>query len=162
MKIVFIVIHLILKVFLSQMNFFLNNIKNNKFHHNCIKTYFPLLYSFLETEIEEYSNMNFDQKNILTYFLLIITFLFIFEKNYYKCVFLLEKLKIDPKNKKNILVLLQIENLKEEFLNIYNDELHNISGKLQLISVPDEKKNMQSYNFFYEKIPQVDFSPNLT
>ena len=57
------------KSFMIQMNTFLNNIKNTKFHHNCIKTYFPLLYSFLETEIEEYSNMNFDQKNILTYFL---------------------------------------------------------------------------------------------
>ena len=63
-----------------------------------------------------------------------------FEKNYYKCVFLLERIKDRPKIRKNDLVLFQIENLKEEFLNIYNDELHNISGKLQLISVTDEKK----------------------
>ena len=147
------------KSFMIQMNTFLNNIKNSKFHHNCIKTYFPLLYSFLETEIEEYSNMNFDQKNILTYFLLIITFLFMFEKNYYKCVFLLERIKDRPKIRKNDLVLFQIENLKEEFLNIYNDELHNISGKLQLISVTDEKKNhskiIKEYNNLYKSIDRI-------
>ena len=147
------------KNFSNQMNSFLNNINNNKFHHNCIKTYFPLLYSFLENEIEEYLNMNFNQKNILTYFLLIITFLFIFEKNYYKCIFLLEKIKDKPKIKKNTFVLLQIENLKEELLNIYNDELHNKSGNLQIITVKEEKENhskiIKEYHNFYKSIDRL-------
>ncbi len=150
------------KLFLSQMNSFLNNISNNyKFKHNCIKSNFPLLYLFLENEIEQYQNMNFDPKNILTYFLFIITFLFIYEKNYYKCVFLLEKLKDRGKIKKNNLVLLQIENLKEEFLKMYNDDINHLNGNLQLISVPEEKKEhykiIKEYNNFYKSIDRILF-----
>ena len=150
------------KLFLSQMNSFLNNISNNnKFTHNCIKSNFPLLYLFLENEIEQYKNMNFDPKNILTYFLFIITFLFIYEKNYYKCVFLLEKLKDRGKIKKNHLVLLQIENLKEEFLKMYYDDINYLNGNLQLISVPEEKKEhykiIKEYNNFYKSIDRILF-----
>ena len=129
------------QVFINQINFYIQRIlSKDKFNLNCVKKNFPLLAEFLDYEINFYESMTFNDLNILEHFFFIIVYFFLYKKNYYRCVYLIEKIKEKPKIKKNIICILQMEFLKEKILRQYNNELHQINGKIQMITIPDEKK----------------------
>ena len=129
------------QVFINQINFYIQRIlSKDKFNLNCVKKNFPLLAEFLDYEINFYESMTFNDLNILEHIFFIIVYFFLYKKNYYRCVYLIEKIKEKPKIKKNIICILQMEFLKEKILRQYINELHQINGKIQMITIPDEKK----------------------
>ena len=127
--------------FLNQTNFYIQAIvTKDKFNYNCVKKNFPLLAEFLDYEINFYESMSFNDLNILEHIFFIIIYFFIYKKNYYRCIYLIEKTKEKPKIKKNLICISQMESLKEKILKQYNNELHQSNGKIQMITIPEEKK----------------------
>jgi hypothetical protein len=96
--------------YLTQMNFYIKKIKDSdKFNYNCIKKNFPLLVDFLDYEINFYETMNFDDTTIIDNIFFIIVYFFIYNHSYYRCIYLLEKIKEKPKIKKSFIVLLKLK-----------------------------------------------------
>ena len=127
--------------FINQMNFYIQAIvTKDKFNYNCVKKNFPLLSDFLDYEINFYESMSFNDLNILEHIFFIIIYFFIYKKSYYRCIYLIEKIKEKPKIKKNFICLSQMECLKEKILRQYNNELHQSNGRIQMITIPEEKK----------------------
>ena len=131
--------------YLTQMNFYIEKIKeSDKFNYNCIKKNFPLLVGFIDYEINFYETMTFDDTTIIDNIFFVIVYFFIYNHSYYRCIYLLEKIKEKPKIKKSFYCLAQIETLKEKILRIYNNNLHQSNGRIQMITIEDDKKHHSS------------------
>jgi len=127
--------------FISQMNFFISSIKTkNNLESNCIKTNFPLLFSFFENEINHYKEINFSNKKSISALLFIVNYIYVYERNFYKCLFILEKIQSCNYIQKSFLSKYQISFFKHKLIKFYKKELHSIQGNICQIIVSENKQ----------------------
>ena len=123
--------------YLQQMNHYINYISiKTEAEINCIKQQFPLLYFWIKNETQSFiqNNTFTDEKMIIPLFVIIV-FNFIYEHNYFKCLYLIEKIKISQKFHKNYIRILQCEYFKYKIIKKYQENLKNKNGKIKNISV---------------------------
>ena len=125
--------------YLHQMNHYINYISiKTDAEINCIKNQFPLLYFWLRNENQSFiQNNTFSDKKMMIPLFVIIIFNFIYEHNYFKCLYLIEKIKISQKFHKNYIRILQCEYFKYKIIKKYNENLKNKNGKIKNITVED-------------------------
>jgi hypothetical protein len=87
---------------------------------------FPLLYQYLYNEISIlYDSFQVSQrKKIVPKLFIVITFYMLFENNFVKCLYLIEKTNSIDKESKNSLYCHQIEFLISTILSFYKDKEH--------------------------------------
>jgi hypothetical protein len=127
--------------FISQMNFFISSIKTkNNLESNCIKTNFPLLFSFFENEINHYKEINFSNKKSISALLFIVNYIYVYERNFYKCLFILEKIQSCNYIQKSFLSKYQISFFKHKLIKFYKKDLHSIQGNICQITISENKQ----------------------
>ena len=96
------------QTFISQMNYFISSVKKkNNLDCNSIKNNFPILFSFFESEINHYKEINFSNKKSISALFFILSYVYVYERNYYKCLFILEKIQSCNYSK---IIFIQISN----------------------------------------------------
>ena len=124
------------QTFISQMNYFISCIKKkNNLDCNSIKNNFPLLFSFFENEINHYKEINFSNKKSISALFFILTYVYVYERNYYKCLFIIEKMQSSNYIQKSFLSKYQISFFKHKLIKFYKNDLHYIQGKICQITV---------------------------
>ena len=135
--------------FTLQMNIFINFIQSkNDLDYNCIKNNFPLLFYFFESEINHYKEINFSNKNTISSLFFVVTYIYVYERNYYKCLFILEKILSNSYIQKSLLSIYQITFFKHKLIQFYKNELYNICGKIRQITITE---NIQKHQKKIEK-----------
>ena len=99
---------------------FINKLKNKLKKKINLKNEFPILYQYFTNSFEnvKFINMNYCPK-FYTALLIIVTFYYAFEKEYFKCLYLIETVKYNPSIKYNFLQYLQMNIIKTRILNYY-------------------------------------------
>ena len=140
--------------FILQMNYFINYIKKkNELDYNCIKIHFSLLYNFFENEISHYKEINFTQKNSITSLIFVVTYILVYERNFYKCLFILQKIQSNSYIQKSLLASYQITFFKHKLIRFYKNDLNHINGKIRHIYISEneqihKKKILNCFNNF--------------
>ena len=125
--------------YLQQMNQYINYISTKTDAEiNCIRKQFPLLYIWIKNENQSFiKNNTFNDEKMMIPLFVIIIFNLIYEHNYFKCLYLIEKIKISQKFHKNYIRILQCEYFKYKIIKKYNENLKNKNGKIKNITVED-------------------------
>ena len=147
-----------------EMNNFIKKICEEKnLNYDCIKKHFPILYSFFETEINHFKEISFSHKKAISSLFFVVTYIYVYEKNYYKCLFILEKILSSNLIKKSFLSKYQIIFFKHKLIHYHKNQLHNIDGKIRQISVNENEQNhknkiLNCFNNFkcFERIYYVE------
>ena len=150
--------------FTSEMNFFINFIKDkNELDYNCMKINFPLLFCFFENEINHYNEINILNKKSVFALFFIVTYIYIYERNYYKCLFILEKIQSSDFIQNSYLSKYQITFFKYKLLHFYKNQLNNKCGNIHQINISEKehshrKKVLKSFKNFkcIERIYNVE------
>ena len=122
--------------FTLQLNSFMNFIKSkNAFDYNSTKENFPLLFSFFENEIKYYKEINFSKRNAITPLFFVVTYIYAYERNFYKCLYILEKILSNKYIQNSHLSKYQITFFKHKLIKFFKNGLHNIIGKVHQITV---------------------------
>ncbi len=102
-----------------QMDNFFSKININKSNFSLEKE-FPLLYKYLYNEISAfYDNFSYGKKSqIIPKIFIVISFFLLFEKNYMKCLYIIEKINSSEQEKKNTLYTLQNGMLINKILDL--------------------------------------------
>jgi hypothetical protein len=126
--------------FTSEMNFFINFIKDkNELDYNCMKINFPLLFCFFENEINHYNEINIlNNKSVFALFF-IVTYIYIYERNYCKCLFILEKIQSSDFIQNSYLSKYQIAFFKYKLLHFYKHQLNNKCGNIYQINISEKE-----------------------
>ena len=128
--------------FISEMNFFINFIKEkNDIDYNCIKINFPLLFQFFENEISHYNEINILNKKSVIALFFIVTYIYIYERNYYKCLFILEKIQSCDYIRNSFISKYQITFVKYKLLKFYKHQLNNKYGNIHQINISEKEQN---------------------
>ena len=149
--------------FSHQMNNFLSLVKKkNKIEKNIIENNFPMLYKYFKRQIKLYiDNNNYNHKHAIKSLFVLITFYYTFGRNYYKCLFILEKIQRSGHLKKSFFGNFQIEFLKNKLINQYKSKLLNMEGKILKITLDEKDKihneNISKSNFNYKCIDRITF-----
>ena len=149
--------------FTQQMNNFLSLIqKKNKIEKNVFENNFPMLFKYFKKQIKLYiDNNNYNHKHAIKSLFVLITFYYTFGRNYYKCLFILEKIQRSGHLKKSFFGNFQLEFLKNKLINQYKNKLMNMEGKILKITLNEKDKkhneNILKSNFNYKCIDRITY-----
>ena len=154
------------QTFISQMNYFISSVKKkNNLDCNSIKNNFPILFSFFESEINHYKEINFSNKKSISALFFILSYVYVYERNYYKCLFILEKIQSCNYIQKSFLSKYQIIFFKHKLIKFYKNDLHYIQGKICQITVSvssqHHKKKILKYMNNFKCLDRICYAETL-
>ena len=135
-----------------QLNKFIEfkNNNNEQQKYNDLKEYFPLLYEYLNFEILKFfKNQNFNNKKLLVPIFVIITFNYVYESKYLKCLYLIEKLIHTRQLNINFFGFYQLKFYKYKIIKNFKNYVRNkeiISIDLQT-KIFHDNLNLLNVNF---------------
>ena len=135
--------------FENEIKNYINTLKRNKSSTqkiNVVKCC-PILYQYFSKGFENIKFMNINNKKFYTAVSILVTFYYAFEKQYFKCLYLIETVKFNPYIQKTFLNGLQLFIIKSRILNFYNERKKNRLENYVDIKKEEEEEIKFVYQF---------------
>ena len=115
----------------------------------------PIFHSFLNNEIANYHYINNKWTNYYIAVSIIIIYYYMFEKNYFKCLYLIEKIKGNKGVKNKYFTKLQLDLMQRKIIDNYKKEKD--IEKRKITSYPKEKQfNIKNWSIFNSNFNSVN------
>ncbi len=115
----------------------------------------PIFHTFLTNEIANYQYINHKWKNYYTAVLIVIIYYYMFEKNYFKCLYIIERIKGNKAVKNSYLTKLQLDLMQRKIIESYKKEKY--IEKRKITSFSKEKQfNIKNWSIFSSNFNSVN------
>ena len=115
----------------------------------------PIFHTFLNNEIANYHYINHKWKNFYIAVTIVIIYYYMFEKNYFKCLYLIEKIKGNKGVKNTYFTKLQLNLMQRKIIDSYKKEKE--IEKRKITSYTKEKQfNIRNWSIYNSNFNSVN------